>query len=182
MQKLIVCLTGMPGSGKSTIARGLESRGHEIINMGNAVRAEARSRNLEPTGANLGRLMLELRRKNGPGAVAELVRGRIEASGSRVVIVDGVRSNAEIDVLRGCGDVKLLAVHASAGTRFGFMRRRGRPDDPATRESFEERDSRELGVGISDPIALSEEVVNNNDKTADELVDAALEKIGRWLK
>ena len=63
----------MPGAGKSTIADGLKSKGYDIINMGNTVRAEAKNRNLEPTGPNLGKLMLELREKNGQGAVAELV-------------------------------------------------------------------------------------------------------------
>ncbi|MBM2820227.1 MAG: dephospho-CoA kinase, CoaE [Nitrosarchaeum sp.] len=45
----------MPGAGKSTIADGLKSKGYDIINMGNAVRAEAKNRNLEPTGHNLGK-------------------------------------------------------------------------------------------------------------------------------
>jgi len=35
LPKLIVCLTGMPGAGKSTIADGLKSKDYEIINMGN---------------------------------------------------------------------------------------------------------------------------------------------------
>ena len=65
LQKLIVCLTGMPGAGKSTIADGLKSKGYEIINMGNAVREEANRRNLEPSRSNLGKLMLELREKMG---------------------------------------------------------------------------------------------------------------------
>ncbi|MEK6866291.1 MAG: AAA family ATPase, partial [Thermoproteota archaeon] len=93
MTKLIVCLTGMPGAGKSTIADGLKSKGYDIINMGNAVRAEAKNRNLEPTGPNLGKLMLELREKNGQGAVAELVAPQIENSKSNVIIIDGIRSN-----------------------------------------------------------------------------------------
>jgi dephospho-CoA kinase len=33
LTKLIVCLTGMPGAGKSTIAEGLQSKGYEIINI-----------------------------------------------------------------------------------------------------------------------------------------------------
>ena len=55
----------MPGAGKSTIADGLKSKGYDIINMGNAVREEAKKRNLEPSRSNLGKLMLELREKNG---------------------------------------------------------------------------------------------------------------------
>ena len=65
MTKLIVCLTGMPGAGKSTIADGLKLKGYENVNMGNAVREEAKKRNLEPSRSNLGKLMLELREKNG---------------------------------------------------------------------------------------------------------------------
>ncbi|PIW35191.1 MAG: dephospho-CoA kinase, partial [Nitrosopumilales archaeon CG15_BIG_FIL_POST_REV_8_21_14_020_33_23] len=93
--KLIVCLTGMPGAGKSTIADGLKSKGYDVINMGNVVRTEAKNRNLEPTGSNLGKLMIELREKNGQGAIAELVVPQIENAKSKVVIIDGIRSNAE---------------------------------------------------------------------------------------
>ena len=73
MAKLIVCLTGMPGSGKSTIVSMLKERGIETMNLGDGVRAEAKRRNIEPTGDNLGKLMLELREKNGPGAIATLL-------------------------------------------------------------------------------------------------------------
>ena len=74
MSKLIVCLTGMPGAGKSTIALKLKEEGYETFSLGDGVRAEAKKLNLEPTGENLGKLMLELREKNGPGAVAELLK------------------------------------------------------------------------------------------------------------
>ena len=53
----------MPGAGKSTIADGLKLKGYDIVNMGNAVREEAKKRNLEPSRSNLGKLMLELREK-----------------------------------------------------------------------------------------------------------------------
>ena len=172
----------MPGAGKSTIADGLKSKGYEIINMGNAVRNEAKRRNLEPTGSNLGKLMLELREKNGPGAVAELVKPEIENSKSNVIIIDGIRSSPEIEVLKNYGKVKLLAIHASTNTRFGFLQNRGRSDDPKTKENFEERDTRELGVGISNPIALSDDAISNNNLTKEELVDLSFTKIEEWLK
>ena len=172
----------MPGAGKSTIAEGLKSKGYEIINMGNAVRNEAKKRNLEPTGPNLGKLMLELREKNGPGAVAELVKPQIENSSSEVIIIDRIRSSPEIEVLRKYGTVKLLAIHASTETRFDFLQQRGRSDDPKTKENFEERDDRELGVGISNPIALSDDAISNNNLTKEELIELSFKKIEEWLK
>ncbi|MDH3619186.1 MAG: AAA family ATPase [Nitrosopumilus sp.] len=182
MTKLIVCLTGMPGAGKSTIAEGLKPKGYDSINMGNIVREEAKKRNLEPTRSNLGKLMLELREKNGPGAIAELLKSQIEFSTANVILIDGVRSNDEIEVLRKFGNVKLLAIHASTDTRFDFLQKRGRTDDPQTKEHFEERDNRELGVGISNPIALSDDAISNTNLTKDELIESAFKIIQSWIK
>ncbi len=172
----------MPGAGKSTIADGLKLKGYDIINMGNVVRTEAKNRNLEPTGLNLGKLMIELREKKGQGAIAELVVPQIENTKSKVIIIDGIRSNAEIEVLRKHGTVKLLAIHASTNTRFGFLKHRGRSDDPQTQENFEERDNREIGVGISNSIALSDETISNNNLTKDELIDHSFKIIEGWIK
>ena len=182
MAKLIVCLTGMPGGGKSTIADGLKTKGFEKITMGDAVRAEAARRKIEPTGANLGKLMLELREKNGQGAVAELIKDQIANSKSDVVLVDGLRSIAEVDVLKKFGTVKVLAIHASSDTRFKFLSGRGRSDAPADRQDFTKRDSREMGVGMSDSIALADETISNNDLTIPQLIDSAYNIIKGWIK
>ncbi len=172
----------MPGAGKSTIAEGLKSKGYDIVNMGNAVREEAKKRNLESTSSNLGKLMLELREKNGPGAIAELIKPQIESSTANVILIDGVRSNDEIQVLRKFGNVKLLAIHASTDTRFDFLQKRGRSDDPQTKDNFDERDNRELGVGISNPIALSDDAISNTGLTKDELIESAFAIIQSWIE
>ncbi len=172
----------MPGAGKSTIASGLQQKGFMGINMGDAVRTEAKKRNLEPTGQNLGKLMLELREKNGQGAVAELIKDQIINSKSDVVVIDGVRSNAEIEVLKKIATVKLLAIHASTDTRFNFLTVRARSDDPHDRTMFDERDNREIGVGISASIALADETISNNNLTVSELIDTAYDIIQKWLK
>ena len=171
----------MPGAGKSTIAEGLKSKGYEIINMGNTVRAEAKKRNLEPTGSNLGKLMLELREKNGPSAIAQLIKPEIDESKSEIIVIDGIRSNDEIQFLKNIGNVKILSVHASTDTRFDFLSKRGRSDDPQNKENFDERDSRELGVGISTSIALADESISNNNMTIDELINKARSIIQSWL-
>ena len=111
----------MPGSGKSSIISALKASGLEALNLGDGVRAEAKRRNLEPTGDNLGKLMLELREKNGPGAIAELLTEPIKNSKAKVIVIDGVRSTAEIEVLKNVGSVKLLSIDASTDTRYKFL-------------------------------------------------------------
>ena len=171
----------MPGSGKSTVVSTLKTKGIEALNLGDGVRAEAKRRNLEPSGDNLGKLMLELREKNGPGAIAALLTEPIKNSQSKVIVVDGVRSTAEIEVLKNVGSVKLLSIEASANTRYKFLSARGRSDDPETREKFEERDNRELSVGIGESIAIADETIVNSNITLDELTERAYKLIEKWI-
>ena len=172
----------MPGAGKSTVVSSLKARGLEALNLGDGVRAEAKKRSLEPTGENLGKLMLELREKNGPGAVADLLTERIKNSQSEVIVIDGIRSTAEIEVLKNTASVKLLSIEASTDTRYKFLGARGRSDDPVTREKFEERDKRELGVGIGKSIAIADETISNNNITLDELTERAYLVIEKWIE
>tara|TARA_B110000014_G_scaffold101357_1_gene69597 strand:+ start:756 stop:1304 length:549 start_codon:yes stop_codon:yes gene_type:complete len=182
MPKLVVCLTGMPGAGKSTIVSKLKEENYETFSLGDGVRAEAKRQNLEPTGENLGKLMLELRQKNGPGAIAELIKESIEKSNHEIIIIDGIRSIHEINVLKETGNLKLLAVEASSETRFNFLTQRKRSDDPLTREKFEERDNREISVGLQEIIELADETIENNNVTIDELVHSAIEIFQNWIK
>ena len=182
MPKLIICLTGMPGAGKSTIAKGLESNGFAVVNMGDQVRTRAKELGLELNRENLSNLMREMREKDGPDAIAQLVKPAILSATSEAVIVDGVRSSDEIDFFRKIGTVRVLSVHASTDTRFDFLQHRGRSDDPSNRENFDTRDTKEISVGITAPIALADESISNNHQTIDQLVKEALCIINTWEK
>src|SRR6478609_8582816 len=174
---LIVCLTGMPGAGKSTVADSLKKKGFLVITMGDIVREEARQQNLEPTDANLGNLMLKLRKDLGPGAISHLILRKIE----REIVSDGIRSLAEVEVLKTIGHVKILAIHASTITRFWHLKERARTDDPLVRDHFITRDKRELTVGISEAIALADETLSNNEITIEELKEKAFTIIQKWI-
>ena len=181
-QKIIICLTGMPGAGKSTIASSLKEKGFPVITMGDAVREEAKRQNLEPTDCNLGTLMLKLRTELGPGAIAHLILRKMEKDTNRkIVIIDGIRSMPEVDILKSVGYVKLLAIHASTNTRFIYTKERARFDSPSNIQDFVVRDKRELIVGISEAIALADETLSNNELTLEELKEKAFEIIQKWI-
>ncbi len=181
-KRLIVCLTGMPGAGKSTVASFLKEKGFAIVTMGDAVREEAKRQGLEPTDSNLGKLMLKLRQDLGQGAVAHLVLQKLERDGSKGnVVIDGIRSIPEVEVLKRVGLVRLLAIHASQDTRFRHLQDRGRSDAPTNTDEFAGRDKRELSVGISEAIALADETLSNNELTLEQLKDHAFAILAQWL-
>ena len=172
----------MPGAGKSTIVSKLKEQGYETFSLGDGVRAEAKKQNLEPTSENLGKLMLELREKNGPGAIAELLKNSIQNSTHQIIIIDGIRSIHEINVLKQTGNVKLLAVNTFSDTRFVFLSERKRSDDPLTKEKFEERDNREIGVGLQEIIDLADESIENDNITIEQMVDSAIKILQKWIE
>ena len=171
-------MTGMPGSGKSVVARVAREMGFDVISMGDAVRAEARRRGLEPTGPNMRSLMLELRSERGPAAVAELCFPLIDKAGPEVLI-EGIRSLEEVKAFKArYGQVVLIAVHSSPRTRFERLRARGRPDDPRDWQEFLKRDKTELSVGIGSAIAMADHMIVN-EGTLEELTEKAQELLAR---
>jgi dephospho-CoA kinase len=186
-KRLIVCLTGMPGAGKSSVACFLKEKGFTVVTMGDVIREEAKRQGLEPTDVNLGKMMLKLRQDLGPGAVGQIVLQKLARDGnnnnsSNVVVVDGIRSVAEVEVLKKVGHVRLLAIHASQDTRFKHLRERGRADAPSDNDEFSGRDKRELSVGVSEAIALANEMISNNDLTLEQLKLQAYSIVKEWLE
>jgi dephospho-CoA kinase len=182
-KRLIVCLTGMPGAGKSSVASFLKEKGFEVVTMGDVVREEAERQGLEPTDINLGQMMLKLRQDLGPGAVGHIVLQKLARDGSSTnVVIDGIRSIAEVEVLKKVGHVRLLAIHASQDTRFKRLKQRGRADAPSNGNEFAGRDKRELSVGVSEAIALANEMISNNNLTLEQLKLRAYDIVKEWLE
>src|SRR6266852_4932706 len=138
----------MPGAGKSLASSVMKSRGIPVFVSGDIIRAEALKRKLKFTRKNLGELMLKIRKEEGMGAVAKRLVPLVEKEGVEFVVYEGARSVEEVDELRRKYRVILIAINASPQERFKRLQRRGRSDKPRGWADFEERDNRELGVGL----------------------------------
>ncbi|MGB9684830.1 MAG: AAA family ATPase [Candidatus Bathyarchaeales archaeon] len=184
--KLIVGLAGMPGAGKSVVVNVAKAMGYGVVVMGDVVREEVAKRGLEPTPENLGRIMLELREKEGANVIAGKCIKKIQDAEEQKVIVDGVRSLAEVEEFRKqFPKFTLLAVHASPETRFKRLYNRQRSDDPKNWQIFHERDMRELSVGLGNAIAMAEHLIVNEDnlETVKRKTREVLRKVEeKWMK
>ncbi|MEM2127635.1 MAG: AAA family ATPase [Candidatus Bathyarchaeia archaeon] len=157
----VILITGMPGSGKTTLAEYIGRQGYMIINMGDAVRELATTWGLEPTAQNLGLIAERIRREEGEAGIARRCIGRIKERALDRILVDGIRSLEEVDAFKEDFEVTLLAVHASPKTRFKRILKRGRKDDPLSWEDFLRRDRRELALGLGSAIAMADYMIVN---------------------
>ena len=164
----IVLISGMPGAGKSILADEFRSAGFPVIVMGDVIRNEARRRGLEPDPENTKKVMLELRKQDGMGAIAKRCVEHLKDENSPLVVIEGCRSIAEIDVFDDYAEtLRIISVHSSPNVRFERLKNRGRDDAPPKWETFRERDMRELSVGLGGVIALSDMMIVN-EGTLDE--------------
>jgi dephospho-CoA kinase len=157
---LIFC--GMPGSGKSIGATVAKDLGVPVFVMGDIVREEVTRRQLPHTPQTLGRIMVELREEFGLDVIAKRVIDKLVNISEHSVVIDGARSEAEVKAFQDAEiDVVIIAVHTAPQIRFERLRQRGREDDTLTEEIFQERDSRELDIGLGRLIAQADVMIVN---------------------
>lgn len=183
--KLILGLTGMPGSGKSLVVNVAKEQGYDVIVMGDIIREETKKRNMQLTRENVGKVMLALRQEEGSAVIAKRCMPKITKSKSTKVIVDGIRSIDEIDEFkRNLPKFTHIGVHSGPKTRFQRLFNRARTDDPKDWEDFKDRDQRELGVGLGNAIAMCERMIINEGPINAVKVDirGALETVEQdWM-
>ncbi len=160
-------VAGLPGSGKGVFRRIFQRMGYPVVIMGDLVREEVKRRNLKPTPENLGKTMLNLRELDGSAAVAKRCIPKLKKATGRIVVIDGIRSLAEVEEFKKhFPNFILIAIRASPKTRYQRLSRRKRSDDPQNWKSFMERDIRELGVGMGAVIAAADQTIVNEGSLA----------------
>ena len=142
----MVVLVGLPGSGKTAqsknLARVMRAPRHTC---GDVVRGWIKSRGLPYTPRN--DRMASRHFAKTPGEIARQLSTKIKRSRARTHIVDGVRSPADMKVLRQEFDVRVVALKLPRKVRYQRMLDRGRfaNEDQAYLKA---RDRREIGLGL----------------------------------
>jgi dephospho-CoA kinase len=173
----LVGVVGMPGSGKGEFSRVAQSQGIPVVVMGDVVREEVLESGLPVTDRNLGEMAGRLRKERGMAAIAELSLPAIEKHDSPVVLVDGIRGDAEVELFRArFSEFYLIGVEAPFATRLARLSSRGREDDGMTEEELVLRDRREISWGLGRALAEADYLICN-----DGTVEAFGEKVRSLL-
>ncbi len=101
MSNKIICIVGMPGAGKSTVADEFVKQGFAYLRFGQITLDKIKEEGLEPTEANEKKIREDLRRKYGMGAFAALNIPKLdELLKKSNIVVDGLYSWSEYKILK----------------------------------------------------------------------------------
>ena len=161
----IIVLSGPPGSGKASVGHILAQRGWKLLSLGDVVRSEVASSNLEPTPSNIGFVAQDMRDEYGPAIVMERLLLDIEdALEHNHVVIDGLRQIEELERLQSSQPrMIVIAIESSESDRRERINSRSRSDD----SNFDEREAREWGWGLDLVMKLAD-ITIMNDGTEDD--------------
>jgi dephospho-CoA kinase len=175
----IVSIVGMPGAGKSEVARVFEGKGFTRIRFGDVTDLEIRNRGLELNEKNERHVRELLRRELGMSAYAKLNLPAIDAAlKTGDVAIDGLYSWEEYLFLKehyGEGFMA-VAVWSSPATRYQRLARR--KERTLTGEEAAGRDKAEIEninkggpIAMADFTVLNESSLSNLRKEVDRVID-----------
>ena len=150
----VIGFTGMPGSGKTEAVKIAKEFGSKVFGMGDIVKDEARKNGIEMNDKNVGSFATNERKKFGMGVWAERTSERIKNISDRIIVIDGIRNNEEVEKFREIFgmDFVMIAIRTKNDQRLGRIMKRKREDDTQSKEEFDGRDKREEGWGIGTAI------------------------------
>lgn len=155
----VLLIAGMPGAGKEELLNVARSMGIPFLRMGDIVREYHAT---SGTDLSVGTFANAQREELGKDIWAKRALERMKGD---LFLVDGCRSMDEVRSYRDLGgDVLVVGISAPPKARYERLVKRGRDDAPRSIEEFDARDSREMGWGLSDVLALADiMIVNDSD-------------------
>ena len=175
MPNKIICIVGMPGSGKSMVGDELIKQGFAYLRFGQITLDLIKDKNLEVSEANEKQTREDVRKEYGMGAFAILNIPKIDALLEKSnVVVDGLYSWSEYKILKDkYGDAMfVLAILAPPQTRYERLENRSVANDQAqrfrnfTRAEAKARDYAEIeNIEKGGPIAMADFTIVNTGAT-----------------
>jgi len=185
----IVCLVGMCGSGKSTVADELVEKGYSFLRFGQITLDIVKEKGLEPTEENEKKIREDIRKEKGMGAFATLNIPKLdELLKENNVVADGLYSWSEYKILKDHyqDSMIVVAVVASPETRYQRLEARVEVDEkmrnrPSTKEQASSRDYAEIeNIEKGGPIAMADYYILNNSSFENLIKET--NNFLRWLE
>jgi dephospho-CoA kinase len=169
----LVCVSGMPGAGKSVVSDYFADHGYQFVRFGQVVLDHFVKSGEKPTEAKEKKIREELRKKHGMAAIAIKLYPKFKLMLKKGnVIADGLYSFSEYEYLKErFGDQMIVvAVFSPPKTRYERISKRksGKRDKnlrhrPFTKEEAKSRDYAEIkNLEKGGPIAMADYTIVND--------------------
>jgi len=178
----VIGVVGLPASGKGEFSNIAAATGIPVIVMGDMIRREVQRLGLEPNDTNFGATANRLRAERGMDAIAQLCIPEIRKQSAPLVLVDGIRGDAEVSLFRRhFPGFILISIDSSFDTRLARIAARARSDDFTSAEALRNRDEREQTWGLLKALDSADRHIGNEGTLGEytRAVRNLLEEIGR---
>jgi dephospho-CoA kinase len=178
----VIGVVGLPASGKGEFAKIAAGKGIPVIVMGDMIRKAVSEAGFEPNDTNFGKTANRLRAEGGMDAIAKLCIPEIQKQSAPLVLIDGIRGDAEVALFRHhFSGFVLISIDSSFENRLARIAVRARSDDFTSADALRNRDEREQKWGLLCALESADMHISN-EGTLEEFsraVSALLEQIGR---
>ncbi len=165
MKKTIIGLVGELASGKDVTKKYLEDHyGASCHRFSTILRDVLRRLYLPITRENLQDLSTILRRRFGEDLLAKIIAEDVKNDPHEIIVVDGIRRDADITYLKALPGFVLLSLEVEAKTRYErLIKRQENADDASkTYEQFLTDGQKEAELEIPSVMAKANYRLNNN--------------------
>lgn len=163
----VYCITGYPGSGKSTATSYLKDQGIPVISMGDIVRELALQQDDVSSSSEVGKWATSKREEEGDTYFAKQTCEQIQSEYTTdKIVIDGLRSSTELQIFeQEFESVEIIVIDAPFEIRFNRVTNRGRDEEEQnyTKEEFHKRDKQEEGWGLSELIPNADHRIDNTN-------------------
>lgn len=158
----VLGIVGMPGSGKGEFSTVASEMGIPVVVMGDVIRSEVQKAGLPPVDSSMGIVARWMRDEHGMAAIAKVCIPVIESHRSGLVLIDGIRGDAEVrEFADHFPEFILIAIESPIDSRLDRLQSRARSDDLTDIHALSLREERESSFGLCNAIHMATIRVSN---------------------
>lgn len=184
---LIIGIVGLPGSGKTTAAKYLESKGFTRVTLSEFIKEEVAKAGI----TNYTREILQdygnkMREQFGPQVLAQLALEKVKTDGISKAVIDGIRNIHEVAALETENNFHLVGILAKPSVRYQRLLKAKGKVWVGSFEEFLQQEKREnslgsqkFGLRVTDCLQKAKYFIHNNASRKDlqQSVDAVLKRL-----
>jgi dephospho-CoA kinase len=178
--KKIICIVGMPGSGKTYAANALAKKYKvRVIHSGDVIREEIKRKGLKYSPHTDAVIAHWFHTQGRDKFVVERIWKKARNSKKKMVVIEGFRSKMEVNYLEKLSEVKpiVIAIIAPLEIRIKREIKRGRFGKEESTEYIKSRDKLEISHGIKKLIEKADYKIDNSKTDADKKILKLIRKV-----